>query len=289
MTVDVAERVRRHARHLAPQPTGLEPRLVSLIGLRAVLFDVYGTLLVSGSGDVGTALTKARAEAFADALEAASLPAAPDPGRAVDRLFTVIRSFHESARLRGIDFPEVDIRDVWRNVVADWCGEPPTNDAIEVLTIEYEMRVNPTWPMPGLVEVTSGLASRGLRLGLISNAQFLTPHLFPALTGQDLSALGFAERPRVYSYQHGTAKPGRGLYEIAARQLAKDGIEPSQALYVGNDLLNDIWPAKQVGFRTALFAGDARSLRLREDDVRCRGLEADLLVTALPQLDGCIT
>jgi putative hydrolase of the HAD superfamily len=57
---------------------------------------------------------------------------------------------------------------------------------------------------------------------------------------------------------------------------------------VGNDKLNDIWPATQLGLKTALFAGDQRSLRLRENDVRCSGLEPDLVITRLSQLSDFI-
>ena len=66
------------------------------------------------------------------------------------------------------------------------------------------------------------------------------------------------------------------------------GIEPGQCLYVGNDMLNDVWTASQSGMRTCLFAGDLRSLRRREDDPRCMGLKADAVVTALDQLDGLL-
>ena len=37
-------------------------------------------------------------------------------------------------------------------------------------------------------------------------------------------------------------------------------------------------------FKTALFAGDLRSLRLRTENPRCRGLKPDLVVTDLRQL-----
>ena len=53
-------------------------------------------------------------------------------------------------------------------------------------------------------------------------------------------------------------------------------------------MLNDIFPAQKVGFKTALFAGDQRSLRLRADDPRCRELTPDLVVTDLGQLIGLI-
>ena len=47
---------------------------------------------------------------------------------------------------------------------------------------------------------------------------------------------------------------------------------------------NDILPAACAGFKTALFAGDRRSLRLRASDARCAKLSPDLIVTDLRQL-----
>ena len=66
------------------------------------------------------------------------------------------------------------------------------------------------------------------------------------------------------------------------------GISAAEALYVGNDMLNDITPAHALGFRTALFAGDARSLRLRENDERVAGIEPDLVLTDLAQILHCV-
>lgn len=53
-------------------------------------------------------------------------------------------------------------------------------------------------------------------------------------------------------------------------------------------MLKDVWPAQAVGFRTALFAGDARSLRKRDEDERIRGVVPDLVVTELSQIAGCL-
>ena len=51
----------------------------------------------------------------------------------------------------------------------------------------------------------------------------------------------------------------------------------------------DIWPAAQVGYKTALFAGDGRSLRLREDDPnRAQYGQPDAIVTHLEQIPGLI-
>ena len=62
------------------------------------------------------------------------------------------------------------------------------------------------------------------------------------------------------------------------------GIPADAALYIGNDMLNDVAPAQKVGFKTALFAGDARSLRLRRNHPQCKNLSADIVITDLMQL-----
>ena len=48
---------------------------------------------------------------------------------------------------------------------------------------------------------------------------------------------------------------------------------------------HDILPAYRIGFQTALFAGDASSLRLHHDDLQCRKITPDVIVTDLMQLE----
>jgi putative hydrolase of the HAD superfamily len=62
------------------------------------------------------------------------------------------------------------------------------------------------------------------------------------------------------------------------------GISRTSVLYVGNDMRNDILPATKTGFQTALFAGDRRSLRLREDDPQCKNVVPNLVITDLIQI-----
>ena len=87
-----------------------------------------------------------------------------------------------------------------------------------------------------------------------------------------------------WSYRSGEAKPSTALFRGVLESLARQGIKPEECLYVGNDIRNDIWPAGELGFRTALFAGDARSLRLRAEDPDCRDVRPDLVLTDLRQL-----
>ena len=88
----------------------------------------------------------------------------------------------------------------------------------------------------------------------------------------------------IFSYQFGYAKPSRFLFAKALDQIEAAGIRSNQVLYVGNDMLNDITPAQKTGFKTALFAGDARSLRMRDGDSRCDRVKPDLVISDLIQL-----
>jgi putative hydrolase of the HAD superfamily len=150
--------------------------------------------------------------------------------------------------------------------------------------VEFEMIMNPVWPMPGLEKLLEHCRSCGISLGIISNAQFFTPCLFEWLLQATPVQLGFDAELTWYSYRNGCAKPSPALFQKALRMLANRGIAPQHVAFIGNDMRNDIRPAWQTGFQTILFAGDSRSLRLREDDPLCKNLTPDMVVNHLNQL-----
>jgi putative hydrolase of the HAD superfamily len=264
-----------------------------LSGIRAALFDVYGTLFVSASGDVGTAADSAQASAWCDALTAVGIDGVGSGSSGADLLLNVIRRHHAAARQAGIAYPEVEIREVWRDVLKalrapGGAENIPENVDLARLAVEYEARANPVWPMPGVRECLQTLRDTGIMLGIVSNAQFFTSELFPALLGERLEDLGFHPELQFFSYRYRQAKPGKFLYERAAESLSTMEIGVDEVLYIGNDLLNDVAPARELGLRTALFAGDKRSVRWRRDDERVRGVAPDLVLTELRQLPKCI-
>lgn len=261
---------------LLPRPTGAVAVTDPLPGIRALLFDIYGTLVISASGDIGLAGNQDEKIAFHAALAAAGVEAPAGKGPA--DLKAAIRTFHTERRSAGVQYPEVDIRDMWFSVLGSGAG-------LERLAVEYEGRVNPVWPMPGLAEVLARIRDSGLVLGIVSNAQFYTPPMLEAFLDSPLTDVGFDPECCAFSYCLLEAKPSTRIYQEALDGLErKHGISPAEVLYVGNDIRNDIWPAAKVGCRTALFAGDARSLRLREDDSECAGVHPDRVVTDLRQI-----
>ncbi|MDZ7615515.1 MAG: HAD family hydrolase [Patescibacteria group bacterium] len=286
---------RRHYTPLLPEPTDGQPRLQALCDVRAVLFDLYGTLFVSGCGEVGTTRQAASQAALFAAAEAMGLDVGPTIHGAAERMQARIQAVHaEITRRHGIDFPEIQVAEIWADVFAELARQGVLPESVdpaaidyEHLAVEYEARANPCWPMPHMAECLQSLRDRGTLLGIISNAQFYTPLLFPALVGQTVAQCGFDAALQFYSYQHGFAKPGLPLFALAARELARRNIAPKHVLYVGNDMLNDIAPAARLGFQTALFVGDARSLRLRENDPRIAGVTATIVIADLAQLAEC--
>jgi putative hydrolase of the HAD superfamily len=291
---DLLAVIRRLSTPLTPQPSGFPARLEAVPDVGAVIFDIYGTLLISGSGDVGPASAEQSEQALREALSASGLPL-EQVGAEVRAAEILAESIAEAQALRrreGIEFPEVDIIAVWRQVLAKLFPRVSSLDVGEArlrrLALEYECRTNPVWPMPGMRATLAALRASGRRLGIVSNAQFYTPLMFHALLGAPVDELGFDPRLCVWSYKALEGKPSLRLFRRLSDQLASvHGLRPEQTLYVGNDMLKDIWPAAQLGFKTALFAGDRRSLRLRENDERCRALQPDLVIDHIEQLTHC--
>lgn len=280
---------RRIANAGSPTPGEISPRLKQLPGIRAVLFDVYGTLVQSAAGEISLYRHDEATTPFYRLAEALPEPMSFDRvEKLARRYFEKIEEVHATRRALGVEHPEVDIITIWHALLEEFeelhaAGQTGEFARARWLALRFELEANPVSPMPGARETFSLLADSSRQLGIISNAQFYTPLLFPLLFGASPQELGV--EIAVWSYKIGEAKPSPALYREAADWFADAyNLAPEQLLMVGNDLRNDIDPAARVGMKTALFAGDSRSLRLREEDENLKGLEADLVLTSLTQL-----
>jgi putative hydrolase of the HAD superfamily len=280
-----------HRFEMAPLATSVEPKLLQLTGIKAVVFDIYGTLVISGSGDVGSADTCGRDSFVHQTLEEfgilKQLAAIPD----AETLQRKILQLNKERAGSDCPKPEVDIVEVWRHVLAEagWLGRPTEIEVVVKVATRYEALANPTWPMPGAIQLLQQLKRVSLPMGIVSNAQVFTPCLVNNLLGQiGLEEGGFNLDLCVFSNRYRQAKPGPRVFKVLRQSLSSHGILPDEAVYVGNDMLNDVWAASEAGLRTAWFAGDQRSCRPRQDDVRCQGLSPDLVLTSLMQLPECL-
>ncbi len=272
------EQVSKYITPLYPIPTSLKRSGNLKEKIECILFDIYGTLFISGSGDIGVAKKELRkAEKIEPLLQKYRINKTPEA--VLKDLFIAIENKHNLMKKNGIDFPEVEIDRIWMGVL-----ENNNPDTARNFAVEYEMIANPVYPMPNLKELIAACTEKKVLMGIISNAQFYTSYLFNWFLDSELEDLGFHPDLCFFSYRLGRAKPSLFMFKTAAGKLKEISVPANLTLYIGNDMLNDIYPAKQAGFKTALFAGDARSLRLRENVLKCKNLSADLVITDLIQL-----
>lgn len=283
---------------LEPNATDVEASYQYAPDLKAVVFDIYGTMLVSASGDVDEA--SMLTSSIKKALQAADIIPRVN-GRNAGDIYWKILQMHkkgikdEQERLRSDDrpYPEVDILQVCSNTLHKAHDEGLLlfnngTDCSKVVFM-FELLSNPVGAMPGLRNIISNLHAGNVPLGIVSNAQFYTPAILNYYLNGELenteNVVPFDPDISVFSYKELRGKPDTRLFNLLVPVLKqKYGLSPQQVLYVGNDMLKDVYTAAAAGFKTALFAGDKRSLRMRKDDDRTKELKPDFTVTHLKQL-----
>ena len=286
--MDAVDYVRSRSKPMTPLATGVEPKLGTLPGIRLVAFDLYGTLLISGSGDVGMEIDD-RAETGMRAAWDEMVLEMPGSAHELEGRFREILETHRDAKLGpDNDHPEVDIREVWRELVEVVAGEDPGNDAIERAVLAHQCLVNPCWGMPEAAPLVQTVADAGIALGIISNAQFYTAPVCEALLSLSIDGLPFDPGYTFLSYLESIGKPSVRLHEKLKAAAEERGIRPDEIFYLGNDWRKDVLPANAMGFRSGLFAGDARSLRLPGEGIEYATKGADVVLTDLDQLRDCL-
>ena len=290
-----------NSENLQPIPTTFCPNLKtdSKEKVKAVIFDIYGTLLISSSGDIDQAsLNKENMRA---AMEAGGFDLSSCKNETYsflfDQLQEQVKKQHEELKNQGHPYPDVDIFKVWKGMfeVAESKGliKLGGNESWADAIMVFELLSNRVYPMPGMKEVLQKIKEMGIPIGIVSNAQFYTPIIMNYfLTGEfstDQHIDLFEEDLSVYSFKELRAKPDTALFNKFIPVLnSKYNIEPSETIFVGNDMLKDVYTATKAGLRTVLFAGDERSLRLREDDPRVKGMFPDFIINDLKQLTKII-
>jgi putative hydrolase of the HAD superfamily len=281
---------------MEPIPTGLKANYYRDATIKAVLFDIYGTLLISSSGDIGKA--ELSPQNMQMALEAGNIKIISSSDITLDSILCdfeyTIKICHQEARKNDIPFPEVDILSIWeivlihakRRKLIAYNGDAD----IMRLTCTFEFLSNKVYPMPGMQSVVKKIGDLGMPVGIISNAQFYTPVIMNYFLTNTISlnesVQFFDPELTVFSYKLGMSKPDIRLFQELVPVLKKKyQLLPEQILFIGNDKHKDIFGAKQVGFKTALFAGDRRSLRLHSNETGLQSVQPDFVITELPQIE----
>jgi putative hydrolase of the HAD superfamily len=282
-----------------PIATGIEPVVRKGNTIKAIIFDIYGTLLVSASGDIDEASFSLKN--LEQALNEAGIKIlAGDENQKYHILKQILELYkqtiidnHQQQKTPDVPYPEINIVDICQSLIETgvakgWLMFANGSDCKKSIFV-FEVLSNRTSPMPGLKDVIFSLHKKGYPLGIVSNAQFYTPVLLNYYLNDEFketeTVYPFAARLTVYSYKLLRGKPDPYLYTTLIPELkSKHDIKPSETLFVGNDMLKDVYAAKKAGFKTALYAGDRQSLRMRRDDERTKLLNPDFIITKLNQI-----
>lgn len=284
---------------LKPIATGLKPSLNKTGDIKAVIFDIYGTLLISASGDINAASPsthnlKTAFEATKIKIKSANGPDKEGKLKSIlDSFFELINEQHKKSKDEGVLYPEIDILKTWTKVIGkavskNWL-QLQSDSSIRYMTVIFEILSNCVYPMSGMKRVLKKLTQMDIPLGIVSNAQAYTIIILNYFTTDNIEEkeelTWFDPDLTVYSYKFLKAKPDNTLFIPIVNTLKKKyNIKPENTLFIGNDMMNDIYPAQRVGMKTALFAGDQRSLRLRENNDLIKGIKPDFILTDLSQI-----
>ncbi len=291
----------RRKRKYSVVPADLPAKLPRLPQVRAVLWDVYGTLLGHPMGDLAnhSLMERNTRRAFRETARMYGLDDFLNGDAAVElrKLYdSEIQRVHRRKERRGISSPEVRIERVWlailRQLQARGYHPRERIDLNLAFKVAYFFDHTQQFKVlyPGARQTLNAIRKRGLRQGIISNAQFYTPLTLNMLlreaenSGADPMRRLFDPKLVFFSYKLGVAKPNLLAFEKARHYLEQMRIEPAQVVLVGNDIYFDATLAHRTGFQAVLFAGDRRSITLRTDDPDLGRFEPDGVIKELIQL-----
>jgi putative hydrolase of the HAD superfamily len=287
VVADFARKVHENA--TLPQERSFEPldypsRAEVLVDIRAMVFDVYGTLFNYWKPEFASEDTKQKSllAAFEKTISFFGMErylAEMNPQEAPEKTLSdlyhgLIALRHKLSLDKKIEFPEVKIEEVWnmivlmlkrRGYVPDAAIAKDASDFARCVAFYYNFRSFRRGLYPGVAAALKTLSDNNILLGIVSNAQFytamdLTLFLRDQTKGDidDLSKL-FDPDLLFFSYEYGVSKPNPLLFRKLFDALYEFQILPSQVLFVGNDLVSDIKPAGEAGMKTGFFVGDKES------------------------------
>ncbi len=278
-----------------------------LPGLRAVTWDVYGTLLhvTDGRMEFDPKPEIRLQVALEKTIQEFNMwnSMTRKPGAPWEYMLQQYRDVLADEMLRGGgnvprgEVPHVSLANVWKVLIERLQQKDYTFDVVRYGSLEdfsecvayfFHSALQGTAAYDKALKVLRYVAKAGLIQGIIADAQPFTPlQLIAALQEQGklppLNQL-FQRELMLFSYTEGVRKPSKSIFEECAARLARNGISPEEVLHVGTKLGDDLLVAKQVGFNTALFAGDSASLEASKELLSDPASRPDRLITSLAQI-----
>lgn len=208
---------------------------VPIMNSKGLIFDFYGTLVDLKSSESYDEFNKMSLWLSQENIQVSGETLMNYYRQRCDELY--------NNRIKKVNFPEVDILQVFRDAITLFSGEDKGEDfarksamVFRTLTIK-EIRL-----YPYTRAVLRELKRRKYRMGMISNAQaaFTMPEI------EDLKLEQFFDFI-ILSSDVGCSKPDSEIYRLASRQIE---LLPKDTSFIGDDLHGDIFGAKKHGFKT---------------------------------------
>lgn len=280
------------------------PHLAALPDVRAVTWSVYGTLLAIVGGELyfehpqkfimDIALDKTLQEFKMWGSMTRK------PGQPSEYLGQLYRKALENLRLvpsPGEKFPEIVSEQIWEDIVKKLLQKEyhwdvnffgSLNEYTRKIAYFFHASLQGTACYDGVWSALQHVTQSGRIQGLIDNGQVFTPvQLERGLQQQNKSARledVIDTNLCVLSSQLRARKPSEQPFCQVLETLGERGIDAAQVLHIGSSITRDIIPAKRLGMRTALFAGDKHSLEATPEQLKEAVSRPDVLLTEVMQI-----
>lgn len=252
----------------APAPTGDARRLPAP---RALLLD-FGGVVITTAARLGWA--RELAEIVVDRARAQGASLAPEAVEESLRAGRAALSMWKNAASRRLAPRELAPREIVEDFLLADLPEAVRRGlgleaqellaAMAPLVADHHLR-------PGVDELLTEATTRGIRLGIVSNAHSGRAH---RRILEDLGLAG-AFGVQIYSDEVGLRKPHPGMIHLAAEAL---GVPAAECWYVGDTLDRDVVAGRRAGAGAVVITRDRRT-----DSPPFRVLEAPDLVLESPE------
>jgi FMN phosphatase YigB (HAD superfamily) len=284
------------------------PSAKPLPGIKAVLWDVYGTLLRISDG---------RFTLFPD--EEVRLQIALDktihefnmwnhmyrkPGPPWQSMIGIYRSTIERQSMRASargDMTDVNLVETWQTLIGKLFEKEYVFDEgiygdldefAEKVAYFFHGCLQATEARANAVSAMTDLSASGVTQGFLADGQsFTLLQTLRALSMQaELPPLHELVRRQtlIFSYVDGVKKPSRSLYATAVQNLKELGIEPEETLHISCRLSTDLVPARAAGMKTALLVAEKSGLEVDANVLKDPATRPDRLLTDLSQVANVV-
>ena len=285
-----------------------KPSLTRLAGVRAVTWNIYGTLLAIGGGQLylehpqKMMMDIALDKTIQEFKMWASMTRKPgQPADYLRQIYANIILEQQALPSAGEKFPEVSSDRIWDAFIKKLFQKDYKFDALSMGSLnEFSRKVayffhssmQSTACYPGVAAALKHVKAQGLIQGILANSQgFTLVQLERGLTKQDPGA-GISKlldaNFMACSHELRCRLPSERFFRHILAAASSKGIQPSEVLHIGSRISMDVAPARRLGMRTGLFAGDKASLEATPEQLKDAFNRPDVLLTELTQIADII-